>query len=521
MITRLIRDLLKEIGEDPDREGLLKTPERVERMFAFLTSGYGKQVDDVLSGAVFQENYDEIVLVKDIDFFSLCVPSKQFVNAVGGAKPASRLRVGDQLWSLDRGKLQKTTITQITCRKTRDLVVIRTEKGKFKVTPDHPIMTRRGWEEAGRLRTGDEVEWVNPRSLCRRPVDAQPGYALGYVLGAVASDGSLQDGRRICLTVRERSFADKFAGMFAEAFRVTPPGVQQVKVPSGFTHKDVDAYRVRVVSRDAGSKLCRYLCVSEHGSRSKTRTFHFPDVVLSSREMMHGFLEGYVDGDGYPLKKGGGHCIITSNHAFAEELARVLQTTVSGNGDRGCFRVYISKRWDREGWYGRHGFRKEREFYDPADSNWVRVVSVQQVLKPKKPYRVYSIKCGPHPTFLVAGHLTHNCEHHLLPFFGKCHVGYLPDGRIMGLSKLVRLVEMYSRRLQVQERLTSEIASAVLNALRPRGVAVVIEAYHLCMMMRGVEKQNSQAVTSSMHGLFRDRLETRTEFMQLIRRHGA
>ncbi len=111
------------------------------------------------------------------------------------------------------------------------------------------------------------------------------------------------------------------------------------------------------------------------------------------------------------------------------------------------------------------------------------------------------------------------CEHHLLPFFGKCHVGYLPDGRIMGLSKLVRLVEMYSRRLQVQERLTSEIASAVLNALRPRGVAVVIEAYHLCMMMRGVEKQNSKAVTSSMHGIFRERLETRTEFMQLIQPH--
>lgn len=113
------------------------------------------------------------------------------------------------------------------------------------------------------------------------------------------------------------------------------------------------------------------------------------------------------------------------------------------------------------------------------------------------------------------------CEHHLLPFFGKCHVGYLPDGKIVGLSKLVRLVEMYSRRLQLQERLTCEIADAILQALHPRGVAVVIEAYHLCMMMRGVEKQNSLAVTSSMQGIFRDRMETRTEFMQLIRSRNA
>ncbi|PTL35562.1 GTP cyclohydrolase I FolE [Candidatus Methylomirabilis limnetica] len=113
------------------------------------------------------------------------------------------------------------------------------------------------------------------------------------------------------------------------------------------------------------------------------------------------------------------------------------------------------------------------------------------------------------------------CEHHLLPFFGKCHVGYLPDGKIVGLSKLVRLVEMYSRRLQVQERLTSQIANALLEALQPRGVAVVMEAQHLCMMMRGVEKQNSKAVTSSMHGIFRERIESRNEFMQLIRSHAT
>jgi GTP cyclohydrolase IA len=109
------------------------------------------------------------------------------------------------------------------------------------------------------------------------------------------------------------------------------------------------------------------------------------------------------------------------------------------------------------------------------------------------------------------------CEHHLLPFIGKCHVAYMPGRKIVGLSKIPRLVEMFSRRLQVQERLTTQIASTVNEVLQPRGVAVVMEAVHLCMLMRGVEKQNSKAITSAMLGSFRDNPETRAEFMDLIK----
>ena len=109
------------------------------------------------------------------------------------------------------------------------------------------------------------------------------------------------------------------------------------------------------------------------------------------------------------------------------------------------------------------------------------------------------------------------CEHHLLPFIGKCHVAYMPGRRIVGLSKIPRLVEMFSRRLQVQERLTTQIASTISEVLQPRGVAVVMEAVHLCMLMRGVEKQNSKAITSAMLGSFRDNPETRAEFMDLIK----
>ncbi|MBN2134556.1 MAG: GTP cyclohydrolase I FolE [Acidobacteria bacterium] len=108
------------------------------------------------------------------------------------------------------------------------------------------------------------------------------------------------------------------------------------------------------------------------------------------------------------------------------------------------------------------------------------------------------------------------CEHHLLPFFGKAHVAYIPNKKILGLSKIVRIAEMYSRRFQVQERLTNQIAHTLQDHLKPLGVGVVVEAQHLCMMMRGVEKQNSIAVTSAMLGSFREKPQTRNEFLQLI-----
>jgi GTP cyclohydrolase I len=109
------------------------------------------------------------------------------------------------------------------------------------------------------------------------------------------------------------------------------------------------------------------------------------------------------------------------------------------------------------------------------------------------------------------------CEHHMIPFFGKCHVAYIPDKKVVGLSKIPRLVNMFARRLQIQERLTNQIASAIQQEIAPFGVGVVVEARHLCMVMRGVEKQNSQTVTSAMLGAFRENVQTREEFLSLIR----
>ena len=113
------------------------------------------------------------------------------------------------------------------------------------------------------------------------------------------------------------------------------------------------------------------------------------------------------------------------------------------------------------------------------------------------------------------------CEHHLLPFFGRAHVAYIPQGKVIGLSKIARVVDVFARRLQVQERLTRQVAESIDEAIHPQGVAVILEAQHLCMMMRGVEKQGSQTVTSAMLGVFKTQLQTRNEFLSLIRRPGS
>ncbi|MFL6581627.1 MAG: GTP cyclohydrolase I FolE [Burkholderiales bacterium] len=112
------------------------------------------------------------------------------------------------------------------------------------------------------------------------------------------------------------------------------------------------------------------------------------------------------------------------------------------------------------------------------------------------------------------------CEHHMLPFFGRCHIGYIPSGKVFGLSKLARLVDLYARRLQIQERLTEQISQVVMDSIKAQGVGVMIEARHLCMMMRGVEKQNSEMITSSVVGTFRDSVATREEFLALVGHRG-
>jgi len=308
------------------------------------------------------------------------------------------------------------------------------------------------------------------------------------------------------LEVNELAFAQKFAASLQQAFKVKTR-VEPIRKPSAFLTE---------------------LLQKALGGDTHSKAFRFPEVVLHDQETMQGFLDGYIEGDGHSVRSKGyhtGYCITSTNEPFMNRLARIIETPVAHHPNGTC-RAYVSKRW----FEARNTPRGLKRGFQPVSQTalWNSLVAdvttrtwrVESVVRERaslKSYTMYNFECSPHHSFLANEVLVKNCEHHLLPFFGKCHVAYMPDRQIVGLSKIPRLVDAFARRLQVQERLTTQIAEAINEHVKPLGVACVIEASHLCMMMRGVQKQNSRAVTSSMLGIFRTNDKTRAEFLTLIR----
>jgi len=502
-IERGVRLILEGIGEDLGRPGLRDTPIRVARMLEEITSGLRHDPTDVLQ-IVFEEGHDEMVMVRDIPMYSLCVPSRQMVSVVGGQRRACDVGVGDQLWTLANGRAQPTRVTRVQARKTRELVEVRTEEGTFRVTPDHPFATPQGWTEAKDLQ-GTFVEWTAPRSLRRPRYAPTVGYDFGYAVGAICADGTVSK-RYVSLVVNDEEYAKRFAVSLERAFGVTTQ-LEPVERPSGYLERQVPGWRVRVVSSYLAELMRQYLGGDAHHLRQR-----FPRVVLRDESTFSGFLDGYVDGDGCRVAARSQRVVTSGNAPFLAELSEVIGAQFTPRTD------IVSKLYIADSWMRRHGFRRESHRSDLIESRWVPVEEVRPIHADGKPFTVYSFTCEPHPTFLVSGHLAHNCEHHLIPFVGKAHVAYIPNenGLLTGLSKLARLVDGLSRRPQVQERLTAEIADALVKRLDPRGAMVVIEAEHLCMSMRGVRKPGAITVTSAVRGQFRDVMSTRLEAMNLI-----
>jgi GTP cyclohydrolase I len=503
-VKRGVQLILEGIGEDLQRDGLRETPVRVARMFEELTSGLREDPSEVLR-VVFEEGHDELVMVRDIPMYSFCVPSGQMVDAVGGQRRARDVRVGDQLWTLENGRVQPTRVTAIQSRTVRELVEVCTEKGIVRVTPDHPFATPDGWAEAKDLQ-GTVVEWTPPRSLCRPRFPPRLGYEFGFAMGAICADGTVA-GRYVSLVVNDEAYAKSFAVAMEQAFGVDAR-LEPVERPSGFLGRPVPGFRVRVVSLYLADLLRQYV----NGDANHLRQA-FPRVVLADEQVFNGFLDGYIEGDGYLIKAGRGRTVVSANVRFLSDLAAIIGARFTPAREGKLSALYIA-----DSWMARHGFNRESHRTELIESRWVRVEEVRRLYAPRRPFTVYSFTCDPHPTFLISGHLTHNCEHHLIPFIGKAHVAYIPNqqGQITGLSKLARLVDGLAKRPQVQERLTSQVADALVERLHPQGALVVIEAEHLCMSMRGVRKPGAITVTSAVRGVFRSSMPTRLEAMNLI-----
>lgn len=514
-----IRQFLKYMGHDINREGLKETPRRyVKFMEEFCTPPEFKFTTFT------NEKVDQMIIQKNIPFFSLCVWSNQFINTVNGSRPASSVKEGDELWTLDNGQVKKTKVTNITRRKTLELVEVKTEKGKFIVTPDHPVATPQGWVEAKDLM-GKEVEWTPSSKLCRDHYIPKISYDLGYVIGAICSDGCVDTKRStIVLAVTEKWFADKFCRSIKKVFgleakrhiRKTPSG--RFKNPKYNKPTIVTEHQVVICSSYLADLFAFYVGGDPHHMRQK-----FPRVVLGSEKCMQGFIDAYVDGDGTPEKTGS---IVTSgNKQFLQDFAQAVDAKFKGTpsyagGYGPQYELYISDKWAKKGWHLKHGFEQESHRTTLLESRFVKVLNVKRIKQnkdAKKKFWVYSFKCKPYPTFLITGHLTHNCEHHLAPFFGTAAIAYIPNkNKIVGISKLARTLDLYSRRPQNQERIGTQVAERLQKELSPKGVAVVIKARHLCVEMRGVEKHDTWTITSAQTGCFKKELNARQEFLKLI-----
>jgi len=446
----------------------------------------------------------------------MCVYTKE------GVKFAEYIKKGDELLTFDEKKnLVYTKVGEIFKRQVSEILEIEINNGiKIKVTEEHPIYVKgKGWVTANDVIIGDEVLIVKGRSGIkkRRNLTFKKDYNLGYFVGALASDGSIWR-NQIRLEVNNRNFAEKFAFSIRESFGLETK-IEEISKPSGFLAKIIKQYRVRVVC----GELVRIVKDIFEGEK-KTKNFHLPKIILENENIFKGFLHGYLDGDGYIYKGKNGKFkyarVFSSNKVFLGELAEIFNSRIGRCSSPNEYELHIPAQWifelKRKDSYRPFFPSKENFEFKNYEFRMVKNRKIRRTIRKK--YIVYNFSCHPFKTFIINGVWVHNCEHHLLPFIGKAHIAYIPRRcRVTGLSKLARVVDILSRRLQVQERLTTQVAEIVMSKLKPQGCMVVIEAEHLCMSMRGVQKQGTLTVTSAVRGIFKTNSKTRSEAMALIK----
>jgi GTP cyclohydrolase I len=528
LVRQSLREFIAYIGDNPDREGLIETPDRILRSWSELFSGYQEEPERFFKLFTQDTETDDMVVISGIEYFSMCVPSSQTVCRVENkpgypAAKARNIKIGDELWTLKDGIPVKTKVSHIQSRKVTKLVKLSLSTGiTVRLTLDHPVKLQDRWEEAGNLKSGHYIEFINRKTLRKSQYDFNLGYDLGYAVGVIAAEGSIQDDRRVCVEVNSYEYMQRYQQALKNAFALETT-IEKIKKPSGFTKKVIRQYRVRFVSSQIAKRLLKLLGLPQGmGSKSKTKKFHFPQILATSKDMMKGFLDGYIEGDG--SKHRTGHIITSGNLQFLQELGNILNvrfyTQNSSYNGKSVGQLFVGKHWDSAKWTKKHGFSPIAASLDIGESELVEITNVEILDQPgKSGYKVFSFTCEPYPTFLVNGVLTHNCEHHAIPFYGEMHIGYVPDGHILGLSKFARLVNVFARRLQTEEHLVSQIADTLMQYLTPQGVIVISCAKHLCACGRGVNQRKMKMGKSALRGNFRQDNALKQEFFELIKIH--
>ncbi|MGW6705186.1 hypothetical protein ACWGDE_09880 [Streptomyces sp. NPDC054956] len=323
------------------------------------------------------------------------LPSKQMVNGVDGQAQARTVGLGDRLWTLDGDRTVPTAVLGVTAVKAREVVDVVTDGQTFTVAPDQLLGTSDGWIPAAEA-LGSVVVWTHPRKLCRTRPTILPGYEFGYLVGATCADGTVGK-NYVSLVVNDEDFAAKYAECLTTATGL-PARLEPVTRPSGYLQRDLPGFRVRVVSSYLADLMRQYVGGDAHHMRQG-----FPRVVLRDDETFSGFLDGYVDGDGHRIRGAWGcRVVVSANVPFLRELAEIIGARFTPNGvPGGASRVYISDTWGQRG-----TFRREEHPLLLEETMQVRVLEVRpHTAVGAKPFTLYTYRLGPHPGFLVSGHL--------------------------------------------------------------------------------------------------------------------
>lgn len=514
----LMRALLEVTIPDYDWDGddVKDTPRRFVKMIRELTDA-----SENWKFTTFESDSHEMVIVKNIRFVSLCVGPRSRIHTTNrGTIRIHEVQEGESIWTSVGGELVPTNVVRKSISKKYERVTIRGGKQKGKLSGfelqlsiDHPVLTQRGWILAGQLQEGDCVPRHNSRQFHRKKITITTGYSLGYVLGAISADGFIEDQihkRRVNLTVREEWFARRYARHVQEALGLHPE-VKFSMQAGGFIKEPRPTWTVQFFEVDAIDKLIRLL-----GGKKRWNTVRLPDIVRSDAQIMQGYLDGYHDGDGtFTYKEDREYKKICSNNPSI--LQDLHEAGVAG-------KPYM----DANSGEGSVMLLKKPKFSPVEDvtvdlDSWatelipIDEVEYEKISNTSKPFSFYELECDPYPSFIVNSVPTHNCSHHLAPFTGLCHVGYIPDGKIAGLSKIARQVQTSVRTPSVQEELTTIIADTFDDILDPQGVIVIMRAHHSCMSLRGVLAHEAETITSAVRGVFFDNEHgSKEEFMRLI-----